>query len=610
MNEPHADFDLKFMPDWLKETPAKNPYADYEVKEERRGGGGRDWDRNGPPRGRGQERPRGGGGVAGGRRDRGADARGTQSRGGGGRRDQEQRGPRTPRGEKPVFGKQHPRDQGAPSQNREPTELQPAPVKIEFLPDRHVAASIAKQIKATNRAYSLFDLARMFLAKPERHRVRISSEDANATLFQAGEEGPIGFDRQAVERAAFDALKTKFYSEETIQRDPPKGNFSNVARHKLTGTLLGPTNYHGYQPALRKLYDERFSRRMSFQDFLRDIETVSDPGLIEKWKDQTRTTTVYRILPPASAKTDDPKISSDAPAPPNEAADKPAEEASSDLPQTPSDTNAAPAEISPEPAPESPVTAPPEQPAFESVGEAEQHFRKHHLESLMRSGKTFEISGEASRELPDRRIAAAVRQAWEQERAFPGRMMHHLRGLFSHANLHVFKHRKRMQFASAIRPAPFTQKDASGFSPNVADILRVIESKPNCTRATLASALIGEPKEDDPASVQRKAALATDLRWLIDAGRVIEFFDGKLDLPFTPTQKPAYVKTAAAEPEAVENPTVPETTVESSETDISKPEEISAPTTDEISTQTQPDAANPEPESKSPISQEQSPAES
>src|SRR5207302_4896450 len=98
---------------------------------------------------------------------------------------------------------------------------------------------------------------------------------------------------------AFDALKSRFYLQETIQRDPPKGNFSNVARHRPSGVLLGPTNYHSYQPTLRKLYEERFSRRMSFQDFLRDVETVSDPGLVEQWKEQVRTTTVYKSVSPA-----------------------------------------------------------------------------------------------------------------------------------------------------------------------------------------------------------------------------------------------------------------------------------------------------------------------
>jgi hypothetical protein len=486
-------------------------------------------------------------------------------------------------------------------------------VKIEFLPDPNCVTSIAKQIKATNRAYSLFDLARMFLAKPERHRVRITHEQPNAVMFQAGENGPVGLDRQAVERAAFGALKSQFYIEETIQRDPPKGNFANVARHRFTGILLGPTNHHGYQPALRKLYEERFSRRMSFPDFQREIEIVTDPGLIEQWKEQTRTKTVYRLRPPEGA---EPVAKPNEGAAKNQPAETPIE------PQEPQPTESASQEQPPAAAAESTPQEPvvqepvaqqqPDQPTFESLGEVEQHFRKHHLESVIRSRRTFEIHGETSRALPDRRIADAVRQAWEKERGFPGQMMHHLRAQFSQANLHMFKHRKRMQFVTAVRPEPFSSRDRAGLTPNVAEILRVIETTPNCTRAKLAAAVLGQMKEDDAELPKRKAALAADLRWVIDAGRVIEFGDGTLELPFTakPESRPAgetkgYVAISAppdVEPAAEILGTPPAEAPE-----ITATTEPAAAADDEPPTP-EPDAANPPGEPPA-ISAEQSSAE-
>ena len=190
MNEPSADFDLKLMPDWLKEAPAKNPYANYEVREsdrlpfgEKRGRGG-DSQR---PRGRGQ-----GGGLGGG-----------LGRGGDGPRVKRDEGKRDQ-----IRGEQRPGFRSGPRENREGPRphhapSQPPPVRVEFLPDPACVSSIAKQIRATNRAYSLFDLARMFLAKPERHRVRITTNDKNAPLFQAGENGPVSLERGSLERAAF-----------------------------------------------------------------------------------------------------------------------------------------------------------------------------------------------------------------------------------------------------------------------------------------------------------------------------------------------------------------------------------------------------------------------
>jgi hypothetical protein len=61
----------------------------------------------------------------------------------------------------------------------------------------------------------------------------------------------------------------------------------------LSGTLLGPTNHHAYQPQLRSLYEQRFSRRLSFADYQRQIEIVSDPAVVERWKEEARKVTTY-----------------------------------------------------------------------------------------------------------------------------------------------------------------------------------------------------------------------------------------------------------------------------------------------------------------------------
>ena len=176
-------------------------------------------------------------------------------------------------------------------------------MRIEFLPESKGLDGITRQIKAGNRAYPLFGTARLFLEKPERHRVRITSLDAAVPLYQVG-DGPVSFDRAAIERGAFRGARAEYYSEEIVQGEPLKGNFSNVARCRTTGTLLGPTNYHAYQPGLRKLYEERFSRRMSFPEFQQhEIEVLNDEQAIADWKEQARTTTTYVTLKEAEPVT-------------------------------------------------------------------------------------------------------------------------------------------------------------------------------------------------------------------------------------------------------------------------------------------------------------------
>ena len=548
MPELPADFDLKMMPDWLKEPAGKNPYADYEGRDDDRRARGRDdWG------GRGGGRPddRRGGRPGGGQRPGSPGG----PRPGAGRRDD--RGGRKPDGKGPSRpagrpedrrgrpGEQHREDgpRGADQRDQHAPPTQPANVTIEFFPDESCTVSIARQIKSTHRAYSLFDLARMFLARPERHRLKITTKSVAEPLYQVGEDGPVSLDRAAAERTAFPISKQKLYVEVTEQREAPKGNFSNVARCRANGFLLGPTNYHGYQPALRKLYEERFSRRMSFTDFQRDIEVVSDPALVEQWKQQLSSVTVFHLAPPATAPAQPAPVLS---VPLVPAVEENPEAAIAESPEQPPASDSA-ADAAPEPAPE-PAPAENAAPAYEgpvfaSLSEVEQHFRENYLPGLIRAASSVHVSGEASRALSDRGIAAAVRQAWEQERGFPGQMMHQLRQHFSRSGLHVFKHRKRMQFVSLIRPSPI--EDGS-LSPSVAEILQVVQTNQNCTRASLAAAILGT--DEKAVDAARKATLATDLRWLIETGRVIEFSDGRLELPVVPAKpEPPAAKAKPAE---------------------------------------------------------------
>ncbi len=463
MSDLPQEFDLQFLPAWLKESPAKNPYADYE------GEGGdrprRDRDDRSPrgprPERRGPPPPRG---------DRGAP--GGDRRGPGPNRPpgDRTRGPR-PGGDR-VRGDRPPERRDEP---RVPRETVPAQLKIDFLPEPNAAAGIAKQIKSSGRAYPVFGTGKLFLDRPERHLVRVTSGDPAVPLFQIG-DGPVAFDRVVVERNAFQHAKDEFYAAETVQGEPIKGNFTNVARCRATGTLLGPTNHHGYQPALRKLYEEQFSRRMSFQDFQQyEISIVNDEQTVADWKEQARTSTTYVTVKEAE-----------------------------------------------------PVT-------FKTVFDAEQHFKKTYLPQLVKTGVTLECSGAASRVSADRHVAGAARAAWEAESRFPQQMVNALRPYFAEAGLTFFKHRKRMLFVCTTKP--LRHPAGQVFSDGIAAILQTVEAAPRIKRPQLAAKILGEP-QDTPEAAARKAQLAADLHYLIHAGHVIEFSDGALELPLAPNAKP------------------------------------------------------------------------
>ncbi len=483
MSDSPLDLDLKFLPDWLKEPADKNPYADYAGESPRR-----DFDRRSGDRGPGNRAGNRGPGSQG--------SRGTARPGG----DRPQRSSGGPQGRpggrdgggprrdfgRPGGGPRGPRDGQARPGERRPersNEQRPPvprieevliPLHIEFLPEPNAVAALAQQIKSNHRAYPIYGLGRMFLNKPERHRVRVTSNAPAHPLFQVGEDGPVTTSRQAAEREAFRAVKASYYAEETLQLEAPKGNYTNVARCRLSGVLLGPTNHHGYQPALRRLYEARFSRRMDFNEFLRQIEVVNDPAVIEEWKKQVSSITVFRTTQEA------------------------------------------------------------ESVEFKSVQEVEAHFRANYLEKAIRSGKTLEMSGVASRNVGDRQIRDAIRSAWEKERSFPAQTVNRLRPPFQDAGLHIWKHRKRILFVSTVRPVRFGS-DAQSVSKHIADILNIIEASPKCTRSDFSTHLL-KPHEAEPEFQKIKAALASDLHWLIGSGHVIEFHDGTFELPLAPKE--------------------------------------------------------------------------
>jgi hypothetical protein len=341
------------------------------------------------------------------------------------------------------------------------------PVSIEFLPSPDALAAIIQFIRKSHRAFPLFELAREFLARPDRHRVRIAASDPGVTLYAAGEGGPVALSREALVRAALESRREELYVTESVQLEEIKGNFTNVARHTITGTLLGPTNHHGYQPALRRLYEERFSRRMSFDDFKRSVETVSDPEVVARWKEQARTVTVYKTRDAENPKT------------------------------------------------------------FSDFAELEADFRLHHFDGLVKEAAEFTIGGDAAKLIPDRALAAAVRYAWDRQKFFPGHVMSHLRRAFFGAGMHVFRHGEQAQFVMPRHPAPY-KGDLNALNEGPAGILRVLEETGGCTRADLATRLL-PPEAAEPELGSLRTKLAADLHWLVAAGHVIEFLNGRIE---------------------------------------------------------------------------------
>ena len=393
--EPADLLDLKFLPAWVKEPGATNHYDHYTAEEapaelRSRDRGGRHKDQT----------------------FRSRERRGhTQHPG--------SRPDRRDRGRMPKTGGARGRDSDRGNNRRSSDRVahaasKPLEITIRFLPRQSVFENVVAQIKSESAAYSLFVLARLFLEKPGRYEVRLTAK-AEAPLYQLGEEGGVSVDREFLERNAFRFAQRDFYQVNVVVSDPIKGSFSNVARCRLSGTLLGPTNHHAYQPQLRSLYEQRFSRRLSFADYQRQIEIVSDPAVVERWKEEARKVTTYTTLRE-----------------------------------------------------QTPLT-------FSSAAEAERHFRSHYLPALVRSVEDVTVGGTSSRSLPDRILNRAVEQAWVRETRSPSNMMQELAGRFRQNGLHIFRQRRGMLFVSPIRVRAFVHEHA-GVSPLVNAILEAVSA--------------------------------------------------------------------------------------------------------------------------------------
>jgi hypothetical protein len=355
--DPGDLLDLKLMPAWVKEPSTREDYAQYE----------------------GDEQPA---------RIERSSAR---------RRDQRQparKGGPSPRqsGKRDGAGKGR-RDEPRQARNRRPRDQTPprpdVPLEIaaQFLPRPAVLDNVVAQVKAEALAYSLFFLARSFLEKPQRYEVILQAQP-ESPLHQLGEAGPVSVDRAFLEANAFRLARENFYKVEVTQSEPLKGNFGSVARCRLSGTVLGPTNHHVYQRKLRSLYEQRFSRRMSFAEYQRQIEIVTDPAAVEQWKEEARNLTTFVTL-----------------------------------------------------SEEPPVT-------FPNATEAERHFRQHYLTSLIRPVEQITIDGVVSRQLADRKLGRHIEQSWSLENRSPSHIMQELAKRFRDAGLHIFRHKRGMLFVS------------------------------------------------------------------------------------------------------------------------------------------------------------------
>ncbi len=567
--KPKLDLDLEsaFLPAWAQKSSEENPYAKFEGRDKdftnrdgrgrNRGEGGgrpprqrnrdpRNKDRRQEPGGRDGNRQGGGGQRGGASQGRSSGRSGGNSERGGGRNRSQGRG--EGRG---FHGRGQHRDR--PRRSRQEILASLPQLKTQIIPESKGVALLAKRIRLQGRAYPLFDIAGLILQSPERYHIRFTSQtppkdQEQQKIWICKLDQTVWLDEAEAVQHVLQKHLDDFYSAERTETEPPKGAFNFVAQCGISGIVLGPPNYHGYQARLRELHEERFSR-MDFEHFKSKVKIVQDEEVVKKWLDEQSWTTEY--------------------------ADK----------------------------------KNPESDKLHSLDEVEAHFRENYFKDSIECVQSAQVAGDPKTQL-SRPIRDLIRFHVDDQTRFPLQLATELSQQFTRQGLQFFKVNKTVTHVSVSRPH-YLDLETTPVSDMVKRIVQFIEETPDCTRVKVMENLApGQPKVEDstqvasgndekaaetenqdtqaevseesktetdksdalptseasqnestteeqaksePTLTPEQAAVTTDLHWLIHQGHVIEFSNGKLETAKKPKEQPKKKSAKAPQEKAKSN---------------------------------------------------------
>lgn len=216
------------------------------------------------------------------------------------RRDDRDRGPRDNRnrdgGDRREFqgrGRNFDDRRNGPPQR---VDIPPASgVRVTLNPDAQAVHLIAKEVHQVARVYPLFDIAQTLLSERARCRALFEVDENQPALFQGKLDESLFQTREEAIRHLWQSdLRSNLIEEETVEVEPPAGNFQSVARCGLSGEWLGPPNFHSYQTNLRRLHRERFSN-MPFEAFSSKVRTERGEEAVNAWLETMKQKTRWRI---------------------------------------------------------------------------------------------------------------------------------------------------------------------------------------------------------------------------------------------------------------------------------------------------------------------------
>lgn len=332
---------------------------------------------------------------------------------------------RRPQGGRKPFG---PRK---PFGDRPRAEARPRPLDcdVKILPETKALGTIFRKLQGDAHAYKLKDLAYFFLDNPQSILLKITpraAESSNAqppVFFQCKACGFASTREEDVLSHALAAHLGDYYDAKEIDCEPPKGNFSCVAKCGLSGVLLGPPNIHEFNATVREMVRTRYPD-MSEEQYRAHIEMVRDADVIEAWRTGATKKTVFFAKGQADV------------------------EGAAQLTRE----------------------------------QAEGEFRRTILPSLLERPKSLMITADVVQKSPVKPLVWAVNDAIQAERRAPAAMCYALRGAFHHRKLHFFRANdaRGPEFVAGVEYKPF---DAAHAIPELARAATFVAENPCCDKS-------------------------------------------------------------------------------------------------------------------------------
>jgi hypothetical protein len=400
--------------------------------------------------------------------------------------------------------------------DRQPPPPPPNPfpwLRIAFTATPAAVETVAQQVRHTGKTFSLFDIARILLRNPASYTIDLTSapKQPEGPFYVVDADHSVWLKRETAVRHLLNKKRDELYRAETVETEPPKGNFPVVAVCGMSGTLLGPPNHHDFERKLRELHRERFAR-LDFETFRSRLKMERAPEVIEKWRAAASTAVEYY---------------------PRE--------------------GEAPEKLA-------------------NLAAVERHFDTHHAAAHIKFVGLAPVPGNPQSTAVDPALAPLLNHARDEEERFPLRLAQSLSRALSGAGLRFHKSANRTTFVSASRPRHLNLEETP-VSDSIRKIIETIREKKSIRRHQLLDLLAPAPAavapapdpvspppsapdaspESAPAEAASPAAVPSpapavpadpareavinDLLWLTHEGYVVEYGDGRLE-PVPPPKNP------------------------------------------------------------------------